>query len=208
MTTLASSTPTAAIPAAADPPLLRPTRVCALLGAALGLISLVMVLWGEVSGGADFMTSVSAELAAGAAFAGSCLLVVGMLGPVLRHAHLLGRPGRIGLLVLVASGASTAGASASLLVATGIAERMPDVATDPPLAVPLIFILSGLVMGVSLIAVVLSVRAAVPTPSWLVRTAMVAAVVAMAPLPSRWFLVGLVCAALTTLGTGRDAKAR
>lgn len=164
----------------------------AIVGGALGLAALVAVLAGEATQGADgFMDSAVAPLAGWASFAASALLVVGLLGLAVRHAAVLSGAGRVALLVLGFATALTVGATSTLaLVVPTLVEEAPALVDDPPAAVPPTFILSGLVMGICAIVLAVGLRRA-GVGQRLTTLLIVAAVITMVPLPSRFFLLSV-----------------
>ncbi|WP_148571919.1 hypothetical protein [Nocardioides caldifontis] len=177
-----------------------PARAAALAGA-LATVGVVGVVAGEVTIGTDFMETTAAQLLGWCGFAAACALVLGVAG--LRD-HLTDAREQGWAAVLLLGTAATTGAAATLaLVVPALAERAPDVATDPPAAVPATFILSGVVMGISGIAMTLRIRSAVPSlPRPVFLLMLVGSVVAILPLPSRFFLLAFgIAALLGHLGT-------
>jgi hypothetical protein len=180
--------------------LVRTTGRLAGIGGAAGLMSLFMVLAGEVTQGESFMGTGLAVVAGWLGFLGACLLVPGLLGLAIRHAGELSRAGRLALLSLAVATAVMAGASSTLaLVVPAIAERLPELATEPPAAVPATFILSGLAMGVSGLVLAIALRRAGTLPARATTLLMVASVVTILPLPSRYLLLGFAVAAVLGL---------
>lgn len=181
-----------------DAPIVTVGRRAGVLGGVLGLSSLVTVLAGEVARGADFMGSSVAVLAGWAGFASVCLLALALVALAVRYGPRLSAAGSWALALLVVATAVTAGAASTLaLVVPTLAERAPAIANDPPAAVPATFILSGLAMGLSGLVLMVALRRAVPAlPQWVAVLGMVASVVAMAPLPSRSFLLSFAVAAV------------
>ncbi len=180
-----------------DPrPLLRLAARCGVAGGVLGLVSLIGVMIGEIVVGSDFMESGAMVVLGAGSFLGSCLLVVAMLGVALRVGPLLRGGGLLALGGLALAAAATAGASATLLLVPGLSDRAPDLLTDPPAVVPGLFIVSGLLLGLTLIALTVALRRVADLPTWVTRLMLVAAVVTMVPLPSRYFLVAVALAAV------------
>lgn len=177
---------------------LRWARAGALTSGVLATLSMVGVLAGEVLQGEDFMASAAAQGLGWAGFVAACALALAVagLGLVLRNVLTPGMVRAWGVLVLAT--AATAGAAATLaLVVPTLADQAPDLATEPPAAVPATFILSGLVMGVSGVVLGVALRRAVPAlPRWVVNLFVVGSVVAILPLPSRFFLLALGVAAV------------
>jgi len=164
----------------------------ALIGGGLGLASLVAVLAGEITQGDDYMSTGAAELAGWAGFASASLLVVGLVGVGARYGALLGRAGQVALLVLAFAAAVVTGATSTLaLVVPDLVDRVPELTTDPPTAVPATFILGGLVLGVSGLVLAASIRRAAIAPRWATTLLTVGAIVSIVPLPSRFFLVAV-----------------
>lgn len=164
-----------------------------LVGGVLGLCSLVAVIAGEGAMGMDDFAGSGLAAAAGwAGFVAAALLVVGLVGLAVRHAAVLSGAGRAALGVLVFATALTVGAaSTTALVVPTLAAQAPELIESPPTPVPPTFIFSGLVMGVATLVVFGSLRRVGLVSrgvGWLLATA---AVVAMLPLPSRYFLLAL-----------------
>lgn len=178
-------------------------------GGLAGLASLVVVLVGEAMQGEAFMGSAWAVAAGWASFAGVCLLVVGLAGLAQVVVGRLPGAGSAALAALVLATAATVGATATLaLVVPVLVERAPDIATSPPAVIPATFIASGLLMGVSALFLVSAVqRSATPVGRGLATFVRVAAVVAIVPLPSRYFLLSLALAGLIA-GLARTSDSR
>ena len=182
----------------------------AVVGGVLGLGSLVAVLAGEVREGESFMGTTVAQLAGWAGFVASALLVVGLLGVAVRYGSLLSGAGRGALLVLGFATAITVGASSTLaLVVPTLADKAPELVSEPPAAVPPTFILSGLMMGVCAIVLAVGLRRTGAAPGPVTALMIAGGVVTMVPLPSRFFLlavaVGLLALAPAKLrGEARD----
>ena len=171
-----------------------PFRAASAAGA-LATIGLVGVVAGEVVVGSDFMETASAQLLGWCGFAAACALVLGVAG--LGGRLSTAREHAWWSLLLLGTAVTTGGAATLALVVPTLADRAPELATDPPAAVPATFIVSGIVMGVSGIALTLRVRAAVPTlPQPVFLLMLVGSVVAILPLPSRFFLLAFGVAAL------------
>ncbi|WP_110180548.1 hypothetical protein [Nocardioides solisilvae] len=201
MTQLAPTTTPAHLP---DDDLVRGAGQASLAGGLLGAASLVGVLVGETTQGADFMATGAAELAGWAGFASACLLLLGLVGLAVRHGTALGRGGRAALAVAVLAGSVvTASASTLALMVPDLAVRAPEVTTDPPVAVPASFILGGLVLGVAGLVLANRFRRAAVAPRWSTTLFSVASVVAILPLPSRYFLLALAVGAVL-VATARE----
>lgn len=162
-----------------------------LTGGVLGLASLVAVLGGEVGLGMDGFAGSGLAIAAGwAGFVASGLLVIGLLGVAVRHAGGLTYAGRAALLFLAFATTMTVGAASTMaLVVPTLADHAPELIENPPTAIPPTFIFSGLVMGICglvLMAALRRLRLVSRGVGWLIG---VGSVVAMLPLPSRFFLL-------------------
>lgn len=180
--------------------ILRWTRSAALAGGIVATVSMVGVLVGEFGMGEDFMGSAPAQLLGWATFAAAGALVLGIAGIGAAGARSLSAAmtGAWAVLLL-ATVAATGGAATLALVVPTIAERLPELAADPPASVPATFIISGLVMGVAGVALGLGLRRAAPElPRWTVNLFIVGSVVAIVPLPSRYFLLAFGVAAVLT----------
>lgn len=164
----------------------------AVAGGVLGAASLVVVLVGEVARGAEFMGTGAATLAGWAGFAAGCLLVLGLLGVAVRWADVLSGAGRVALLVATLGATVLTAVSSTLAtVVPALADRAPEVANNPPIAVPVTFIVGGLALGVASLVLAGSLRRAKLAPRWATVLLTVAAVVTIVPLPSRHFLITL-----------------
>lgn len=177
-----------------------------LAGGVLGLASLVTVLVGEVTKGTAFMDTAAAGLAGWAGFLAASLMVVGLLGVAVRHAAVLSPTGRVALLLLGFATAVTVGASSTLaLVVPSLVDRMPELVTDPPAAVPPTFIFSGLAMGTCAVVLSVGLRRSGAISRGVAGLLIVAAVLTMVPLPSRFFLLAFALGVLTLAPqTARD----
>jgi hypothetical protein len=169
-----------------------------LAGGVLATLSMVGVIVGEIAQGEDFMGSVTAQLLGWGGFAAACALVLGVAGLGVALAPVLTRGlSRVWAVLMLATATATGAAATLALVVPALADQAPDLATDPPAAVPATFILSGLVMGVSGVLLGLGLRRAVPDlPRWTVNVFVVGSVVAILPLPSRYFLLAFGVAAV------------
>lgn len=175
----------------------RITGRAAAVGGILALGSLVTVLAGEAAQGEDFMGSGAAIAAGWAGFAAAGLLVLGLGGLAVRYVELLGTGGRAAMLVLTLAATVMVGASSTLaVVVPALVDRAPDVVDDPPAAVPATFILSGLVMGVAGVLLAAALRRTQIVPGWTTTLVIVASVVTIVPLPSRFFVLAFAVAAL------------
>jgi len=162
-------------------------------GGVLGLASLVAVLGGETALGMDGFAGSELAMAAGwAGFVASCLLVVGLLGLAVRYAGHLTASGRAAMLLLGFATAMTVGAASTMaLVVPTLADRAPELIENPPASIPPTFILSGLVLGICGLVVMTGLRRLQLVSrgvGWLLG---VGSVVAILPLPSRFFLLAL-----------------
>jgi len=153
------------------------------------------------------MGTAVAELAGWAGFIASALLMVGLLGLAVRYGAVLSGAGRVVLLVLSFATAITVGASSTLaLVVPTLAEKTPELVSDPPAAVPPTFIFSGLVMGVCAIVIAVGLRRTGVVPGYLTTLLITGGVVTMVPLPSRFFLLAFAVG-LLALAPHRSAAA-
>jgi hypothetical protein len=178
-------------------------RHAATVAGALATVGMAGAIIGEVVVGTDFMETTAAQLLGWASFAAACAMVLGVagLGSRLRTS---GEQTWWGVLLLAT--AATTGAAATLaLIVPALADKAPDLANNPPAAVPATFILSGVVMGVSGILLALRVRAADPgLPRSVFLLLVVGSVVSILPLPSRFFLLAFGVAALLRHMDARD----
>lgn len=178
-------------------------------GGVLGLASLIAVLAGEAALGMDGFAGSGCAIAAGwAGFVGAALLMVGLLGLTMRCAAYLRGAGRTALVVLTFATALTVGASSTMaLVVPTLADRAPDLIENPPTAIPPTFIFSGLVMGVCGLVLMSGLRRRGLVSrgmGWLLG---VGSVVAVLPLPSRYFLLAVAVGVVTAV-SGRTAQPR
>lgn len=187
----------------------RAAGTAAVAGGVLGVAALGAVILGETTRGADaFMGSGTAQLAGWASFAGAGLLAVGLMGLAVRYAAGLSAVGRAALLLLGFATAVTAGAMGTLaLVVPALADRAPEIASEPPVAVPATFILSGFASGICALVVAFGLRRSDAASKAVTTLLMVGAVVSMVPLPSRFFLLALAVGVLL-LAPGRPAQRR
>lgn len=179
----------------------------AVVAAGLATIGMVGALAGEIVVGADFMGTPAAQLLGWCSFAAACALVLGVAG---LGGRLATARERASWAVLLLGTAATTGAAATLaLVVPALTDRAPDLANNPPAAVPVTFIVSGLVMGVSGIVLALGLRASIPTlPRAAFLLTVVGSVVAILPLPSRFFLLAFgVATVLRHLAEMRESGA-
>lgn len=171
----------------------------------LATVSMAGVIVGEVVVGSDFMETTASELLGWAGFAAACGLVLGIGG---LSGLLTSRAQQAWWAALLLGAAATTGGAATLaLVVPTIVDRLPELATDPPAAVPATFIISSIVMGISGIGLSLRLRASLPgLPRPVFLLMIVGSVVAILPLPSRFFLLAIgVAALLRHLGADEDA---
>lgn len=192
-----------------DHEVVRLCRIAAGAAGVLATVSLAGVLVGEATQGSDFMGSGAAELLGWASFISACALVVGVAGLGVGLAAVLSRPmARVWAVLLLATAVTAGAASTLALVVPTLAERAPDIAADPPGAVPATFVISGLLMGVTGIVLSLGIRRAVAdVPRWASNLFVVGSVVAIVPLPSRYFLFAFGVAAVLAYLPGRSGAA-
>ena len=165
-------------------------RRAALAAGVIGLVAGSLAIGGEVAQGEEFMGSALAEVAGWLSFASPALLVVALVGVAVRWGARLTRGGATALLVLAFATAATVGAAATLaLVVPALVDVAPEMAVSPPASVPATFIISGLVMAASGIALAISLRPHLTKGQF--RLLVIGSVVAMLPLPSRSFLLAL-----------------
>jgi len=178
-----------------------------LAGGVLGLASLVGVLGGEIALGMDGFAGSGLSIAAGwAGFVASGLLAVGLLGMAVRHAGDLSAAGRIAHLVLGLATAMTVGAASTMaLVVPTLADHAPELIEDPPAAIPPTFIFSGLVMGVCGLIVMTGLRRAGVMSRGVGWFLGFGSVVAILPLPSRFFLLAFAVGVVALVPSGRDS---
>lgn len=191
-----------------DDTMVRAAGAAAVAGGVLAVAALGAVMVGEVTRGADdFLGSTTAQLAGWASFTAAGLLAVGLMGVAVRYAAGLSAVGRAALLVLGFATAVTAGAMGTLaLVVPVLADRAPGIASDPPVAVPVTFILSGFVSGICALVVAVGLRRSGAASTAVTTLLMVGAVVSMVPLPSRFFLLALAVGVLLLAPAGRAQR--
>lgn len=176
--------------------LVRGAGIAAVVGGTLALAALVTVFVIEARSGGEMMGSTAATAAGWSSFLAACLLAVGLLGLAVRYTPVLSGAGRIALLVLGFATAVTVGAASTLaLVVPDLVARMPQIVDDPPAAVPPTFILSGFVSGIAAVVVAVSLRRAGRGGAG-TTLLLVGAVITMAPLPSRFFMLALAVGVL------------
>lgn len=184
--------------ASAQPPtLVSAGKVASLASGLVAVASLVIVFANEATRGQDWVTTGWASLAGWGSFIGACLLVVGVIGLAVRFSDDLSRAGRFALVGLGFTGAVTAGAMSTLaLVVPDLADRMPDITTDPPAAVPPTFILSGLAMGICGLVLAVALRRIPSVARWATVLLIAGSIATMLPLPARYFLLAFGVAAV------------
>ena len=163
-----------------------------------GAASLVLALGSEIVGGETLMDSPVATLAGWLGYIGAALLVLGIAGFIVRFTRELPAGAVVAASVMLFATAITVGSSATLaLLVPSLAEAAPELAASPPAVVPATFILSGAVMGICGVVVAAGLRRSAP---WLPRAAqallIAGSVVAVLPLPSRYFVLALAVAVL------------
>lgn len=189
--------------------IVRTTGRAAMIGGVAGLTSLIVVLAGEISQGEAFMGTDLAAITGFLGFMGACLLVLGLVGLNVRYSASLGKVGQTALLVLTFASTVMAGVASILaLIVPDVATRFPEFNESPPPAVPATFIISGLVMGISALVLAFALRRSVGLSRRLFTLLVIAAVVTIVPLPSRYFLLSVAVAALLLLDVPQAARAR
>lgn len=187
--------------------LLRLAKVAATAGGVAGAASLVLALGGEIVVGDDFMGTPAAAGAGWLGYLGAVLLVVGLAGFLVRFVRALPGGAVIAVVALLFATAMTVGSSATLaLIVPALTDVAPEMATNPPAVVPATFILSGAVMGICGLVIAAGLRQGA---AWLPRATLVlliaGSVVAILPLPSRFFLLSFAIAVL--IGVRDDGRA-
>ncbi len=185
----------------------RGAGLASLAGGVLGLASLAGVLGGEIAIGMDGFAGSGLAIAAGwAGFLASGLLVVGLLGMAVRHAGHLSAVGRIAYLVLGLATAMTVGAASTMaLVVPTLADSAPELIENPPGAIPPTFIFSGLLMGVCGLIVMTGLRRVRVVSRGVGFLLGIGSVVAILPLPSRFFLLAFAVGVVALAPSGQDS---
>jgi hypothetical protein len=198
MSTTTPRLPGTTVGASARPPaLVSAGKAASLSSGVLALIALVIVFANEAARGEDWVTTGWASLAGWGSFLGACLLVVGIIGLAVRFSDVVSSAGQWALVGLGFTGAVTAGAMSTLaLVVPDLADRMPDITTNPPAAVPPTFILSGLAMGICGLVLAVALRRVPTVARWATVLLIAGSIATMLPLPSRYFLLAFGVAAV------------
>lgn len=167
-----------------------------MLGGVLATIALITVLVIEALATDGRMSAAGATAAGWASFLAAAFLIVGLLGLTVRYVGILPTIGRTALLALGFATAITIGATSTLaLVVPTLLGRMPDLVDNPPPAIPLTFIISGLISGICAIILAVSLRRAGVRGTG-TNLLFLAAVLTMVPLPSRFFMLSIAVGVL------------
>lgn len=167
-------------------------RPITLVGVVLGVISFAAIVAVEVGSGGDVgaMSSPAAVSASWLSFVGTVAMLVGVIAVLLAVGDRLGAGGAgAGLIVVVGACMSIATAATLALVVPHLSMHAPDIAINPPAAVPATHIASGFVTAVGGIWLAMALRRAGVVPGWVRTMLIVVSVVGIAPLPARFLLL-------------------